>query len=79
MPMTATAIFKNMLGGLGQYYAGPLRELGILAGDSRNGFQYTKERGQLLADAFESSIDRKRFFNTIDEDTITGAILDELF
>jgi hypothetical protein len=71
--------FKNKLGGLGQYYAGPLRELGILGGDSRNGFQYTKERGQLLADAFDSGIDRERFFSVIEGDMVTGTILDELF
>jgi hypothetical protein len=71
--------FKNKLGGLGQYYAGPLRELGILGGDSRNGFQYTKERGKLLADALDSGIDRAHFFNAIEEDTITGKLLDELF
>lgn len=71
--------FKNMLGGLGQYYAGPLRELGILAGDSHNGFQYTKERGQFLADAFDSGIDRVRFLSAVDGDTITDTILDELF
>lgn len=71
--------FKNPLGGLGQYYAGPLRELGLIGGDSRNGFQYTKERGALLADAFDSGVDRMRFLNAIDEDMITGRNLDDLF
>jgi hypothetical protein len=79
LPNDGNRYFKNKLGGLGQYYAGPLRELGILGGDSLNGFQYTKERGQLLADAFDSGIDRLRFFNAIEEDMVTGRTLDDLF
>jgi len=70
--------FKNKLGGLGQYYAGPLLELGILGGGSRNGFQYTKERGKLLAEALDSSVNRDLFFRTIDEDFVTLEVLDQL-
>lgn len=71
--------FKNKIGGLGQYYAGPLLELGILGGNGRSGFQYTKERGKVLAEALDSCVNRELFFLTVDEDTISLEVLDELF
>jgi len=71
--------FKNKLGGLGQYYAGPLLKLGILGGNSKSGFQYTRERGEVLAEAFDVGVDSTLFFRTVDDDTVTLDILDALY
>lgn len=61
--------FKNKLGGLGQYYLGSLRDLGIVDGDARE-IKYVTERGGVLADAFDKKIDRKLFFATLEQDRI---------
>ena len=46
-------IFKNPLGGLGQYYLGPLRdEYFILVGNARTGIKYTIENGEPLAKSY---------------------------
>lgn len=71
--------FKNKLGGLGQYYAGPLLQLSILGGNSKSGFQCTRERGEVLAEAFDGGVDRKLFFRTVDDDTVALDILDALY
>jgi hypothetical protein len=71
--------FKNPLGGLGQYYFGPLRELGILGGDTRGGdVKYTEERGRPLADSFGRSVDAGRFFELLDDDEVSLDALDDL-
>jgi hypothetical protein len=71
--------FKNNFGGLGQYYAGSLLELEILSGSSRSVYQYTFERGALLAEALDGGVNRELFFHAIDEDTVTLDVLDELY
>lgn len=71
--------FKNMQGGLGQYYLGSLREVGLMLGGSRGEeISYTKERGLPLAAAFDSGVDRKSFFEALEADVVTTDILDEL-
>lgn len=62
--------FKNRLGGLGQYYFGPLRQVGVLAGETRNGIQFTGERGGFLAGKLESHVDRKAFFRMLRGDLV---------
>ena len=63
--------FKNKLGGLGQYYFGSLRELGVLEGDAKSFVKYTKERGGVLAEAFDKGVSIKKFFDAIEEDKVT--------
>lgn len=70
----AQRYFKNQLGGLGQYYLGSLRDLGIIHGDVRE-IKYVTERGGLLAEAFDRKVDRKQFFATLERDRIS---LDDL-
>jgi hypothetical protein len=67
---TGHRYFKNRLGGLGQYYLSTLRELGILGGDAREGVRYSPERGEPLAEAFDRTVDRKKFFDVLEEDQI---------
>lgn len=71
---TGTRYFKNKLGGLGQYYLGPLRELGIVDGDVRE-IKYVTERGGILAEAFDKPAARRLFFDTLEKDRIS---LDDL-
>lgn len=62
--------FKNKLGGLGQYYLGSLRDLGIVHGDARE-IKYVTERGGLLAEAFDVRVNRNLFFSTLEQDRIS--------
>jgi hypothetical protein len=70
--------FKNKLGGLGQYYLGPLRELGVLEGDAKSLVKYTRERGGVLAEAFDERGGLKKFFDAVEEDRITISTLKSL-
>lgn len=67
---SGTRYFKNKLGGLGQYYLGPLRDLGIVEGDVRE-IKYVAERGGILAEHFEKKINRRLFFDTLEKDRIS--------
>jgi hypothetical protein len=67
---TGTRYFKNKLGGLGQYYLGSLRDLGIIEGDVRE-IKYVTERGGILAESFEKKINRRLFFETLEKDRIS--------
>lgn len=63
--------FKNRLGGLGQYYLGPLKNaLDVLDGDAQVGIKYTAEWGATLAKLYDDSVDGKQFFDTIRQDTV---------
>jgi hypothetical protein len=74
-----TRYFKNPLGGLGQYYLGPLRdEYKVLHGDPRKGVGYWLERGGPLADAYDSGLDGDMFFAALGAGTVTLAELDDL-
>lgn len=71
--------FQNPLGGLGQYYFGPLREVGILGGDTRTrDLRYTDERGRPLAEAFAERVDANQFFELLSSDVVDVAALDGL-
>ena len=67
---TGHRYFKNRLGGLGQYYISTLRDLGILGGDARTGVRYSPERGEFLAEAFDRTVARKKFFAVLEEDRV---------
>lgn len=71
--------FKNPLGGLGQYYLGPLRdEYFILVGNAKTGIKYTIENGEPLAKSYAAGIDETRFFEVLSQGTINATDLDEL-
>lgn len=67
---TGKRYFKNRLGGLGQYYLSTLRDLGVLGGNAHEGVKYSPERGAPLAEAFDSTINRKEFFDLLESDQI---------
>lgn len=70
--------FANRLGGLGQYYAGTLTQLDILAAVKKPWLSYTHERGEPIAEAFGGSVDGNAFWDAVDSDTITAGTLDAL-
>jgi len=73
--------FKNKLGGLGQYYFGPLRDLRVLDRSSKSaGYPpgYDRERGQALAEAFASGVPEDAFFRAMEAASLTWADLDGL-
>jgi hypothetical protein len=73
--------FQNPLGGLGQYYFGPLRDLKVLDyvdGNPRNPVGYDKERGAALALAFDRGVDAESFFEALEQGSIDSAVLDGL-
>lgn len=71
--------FKNPLGGLGQYYLGPLRdEYFILFGNARSGIKYTIEHGEPLAISYADGLNEERFFEILAQDSISAVDLDDL-
>ena len=70
--------FKNPLGGLGQYYLGVMRELGILDGDAKNGVKYTRQIGQVIAEKMNEGLDNELFLSIVDSDNVTAEQLDTL-
>ena len=71
--------FKNPLGGLGQYYLGPLRdEYFILFGNAKAGIKYTIENGEPLAKNYAAGIDESRFFKVLSQNAVSAADLDDL-
>jgi hypothetical protein len=71
--------FKNKLGGLGQYYFGPLRDLRVLDHHQGAGYPgYDKERGGKLAEAFASAVPEEAFFRVLEQPTTTWGELDKL-
>lgn len=69
--------FKNSLGGLGQYYLGPLRDLEILDGDFKTGSNISKA-GEQLALAFDRCVPREEFFDVIEADVVSVETLQRL-
>lgn len=64
--------FKNRMGGLGQYYVGPLAELGICAkAPSGPWVRYTEEFGEVLANTIEAALPSDAFWAAVDRDVIT--------
>jgi hypothetical protein len=71
--------FKNKLGGLGQYYFGPLRDLRVLDHHEGAGYPgYDEQRGRQLAEAFASAVPEDAFFRVLEQQTTTWEDLDEL-
>lgn len=71
--------FKNKLGGLGQYYFGPLRDLHVLDHHQGAGYPgYDDDRGRKLAEAFASAVPEDAFFRVLEQPTATWGELDEL-
>lgn len=71
--------FKNKLGGLGQYYFGPLRDLRVLDHHQGAGYPgYDENRGRKLAEAFSSGVPGDLFFRLLEQPTATWDELDEL-
>jgi hypothetical protein len=73
--------FKNRLGGLGQYYFGPLRDLRVLDYTSeRDGALpgYDKVRGTALAEAFGAGVPQDDFFRLLEKSKIRWSDLDAL-
>jgi len=77
-PDNPNRYFKNKLGGLGQYYIGTFKELGLLDGDSKTGVKYTIQRAQDISGAMDAGVDRKLFFEAIKNDEISTDMLDAL-
>lgn len=75
---SAQRYFKNQLGGLGQYYAGTLAELGLMDSSTRPWFRYTKEHGAPLAEAVDLAVPGDRFWSIVASDTLTPEDLDTL-
>ena len=69
--------FKNRFGGLGQYYLGPLRDLGVLsrAGDD---IKVSEDIGLPLARAFDERADRQAFVRILAQGHASDAELDGL-
>ncbi len=70
--------FKNPLGGLGQYYLGVLRELGIVDGDTAAGVKYTRQIGQVIAERMDAGFDSELFLSAVEADEISTGQLDAL-
>jgi hypothetical protein len=73
--------FMNKLGGLGQYYFGPLRDLQVLdyTSEQDGGLPgYDKVRGSSLADAFGAGVPEDEFFALLEKSKIRWADLDAL-
>ncbi len=73
--------FKNRLGGLGQYYFGPLRDLKILDylnNDRRKPPGYDRTRGAALAQAFDEVVPADRFFAVLEHGVVGQAELADL-
>lgn len=70
--------FKNRLGGLGQYYAGTLLDLGILAPREGDWIFYSRGHGEKLAEAVDATVSSDAFFALVKKDKITANDLDEL-
>jgi len=69
--------FKNPLGGLKQYYLGPLADFGLLRAVGR-GVAYTHERGAIMAAAFDATVDRRLFVETVQGEEVSTERLDAL-
>jgi hypothetical protein len=77
-PADADRYFKHKLGGLGQYYLGPLKDLEALDGNAQEGLKYTAEWGAELATAHNERVDAKAFFEAVDGDQVDAKIVRKL-
>ncbi|MFL9898007.1 hypothetical protein PQR71_07540 [Paraburkholderia fungorum] len=70
--------FMNPMGGLSQYYAGTLADLGILVGAKKPWFQFTKEIGKPLAEAFDASVPADSFWDIVERGVVAASDLNRL-
>jgi hypothetical protein len=70
--------FRNPIGGLGQYYLGPLKDLAVLDGDALSGVKYTDEWGKRLAELHGEGVDKDLFLQTIRGDRVNADTLEAL-
>lgn len=77
-PADTDRYFQHKLGGLGQNYLGPLKDLEVLDGNAQEGLKYTAEWGVKLASAHNERVDVKEFFKAIDGDRVDAAIVRNL-
>ena len=75
---TGKRYFKHALGGLGQYYLGPLKDLEVLDGDATQGLRYTKEWGSALGEVYDQRVDRGASFSAVKADKVDAATLRSL-
>jgi len=73
----SNSYFKNRLGGLGQYYLGPLRELGVLRREGTK-VECSEDIGVPLAKAFDGRVDRKAFLGVLRQGVVDDKDLDRL-
>jgi hypothetical protein len=69
--------FQNEYGGLGQYYLGPLRELGVLRRSGAK-VEYSEDIGVPLAKALDARGDRKAFLRVVKHGSVDAKELDRL-
>lgn len=70
--------FKNPMGGLAQYYAGTLGDLGLVDSSAKPWIKYTKEHGAPLAGSVDVAVDGDRFWQVVERNTVTTDDLDAL-
>ncbi|TRO31173.1 hypothetical protein EQ832_25100 [Pseudomonas sp. ALS1131] len=75
---TPQRYFMNRLGGLSQYYAGTLAELQLMEASGRSWSFYSSQYGAPLAQSVESSVPSERFWQVVENDSVTLDDLDDL-
>jgi hypothetical protein len=70
--------FQNRLGGLSQYYAGTLVELGMLDGTKKPWYRYSSETGKPLASALEALVPADAFWKVVECGQVTADDLKSL-
>lgn len=75
---TPQRYFMNRLGGLSQYYAGTLAELQLMESSGRSWSFYSSQYGAPLAQSVDASVPGERFWEVVENDSVTLAELDEL-
>ena len=77
-PDSDSRYFKNKYGGLGQYYFGPLQDLGLFVGDRKTAPKFTEEIALPIAEAMDKGVNRSLFFQVLEKDLVTLNELDLL-
>lgn len=70
--------FQNSFGGLSQYYAGTLIELGIIDGSKKPWYRFSSEAGKPLAAALETMVPSDAFWDVVERGQVTAADLSAL-
>lgn len=70
--------FAGARGGFGQYYQGPLEQLGVVALDQGKGLTWSKGLGHSFATAVDAASERDRFAACVHADIVTLDDLDAL-